>query len=128
MNSQQFLMLNHARDGVGAYAFREELSRGNFSGHRVIVSNNMPVTNVGLVAEGQLIMGRKGGPQISTSSDATINASSTPVADLGPGGPPVDPVASMFQLRQIAVRLVWDLDHILRHQAASFELTTVDWD
>jgi hypothetical protein len=34
----------------------------------------------------------------------------------------------MFQLRQIAVRLVWDLDYILRHNAASFELTAVDWD
>jgi len=125
MNSQQYLMLNHARDGVGAYAFREELSRGTFGGHRVIVSNNQPATNVGLIAESQLIMGRKGGPEISTSSDATINASTAPATNLV-GAP--DPVASMFQLRQIAVRLVWDLDYILRHEAASFELTAVDWD
>ena len=127
MNSSEYLMLNHARDGVGQYAFREELSRGTFSGHRVVVSNNQPVTNVGLVAESQLIMGRKGGPEISTSSDATINASTAPVADLV-GGPPVDPVSSMFQLRQLAIRCVWDLDYILRHDAASFELTAVDWD
>jgi len=125
MNSSEFNMLNHVRDGIGQYAFREELSRGTFSGHRVVVSNNQTATNVGLLAEGQVIFGRKGGPMVATSSDATINMSDAPVVDQSTA---TDPVTSFFQTRQVGLRLTWDHDYIKRHAAASYELTAVDWD
>ena len=121
MNSSEYNMLNHVRDGIGQYAFREELSRGMFIGHRVVVSNNQPTTNVGLIAENQLIMGRKGGPAVSTSTDATINMSDAPVVDMDGA---TDPVTSMFQTRQVALRLTWSLDYVKRHAAASYEITT----
>jgi HK97 family phage major capsid protein len=124
MNSSEYNMLTHVRDGIGQYAFREELSRGMFIGHRVVVSNNQPTTNVGLIAENQLIMGRKGGPAVATSADATINMSDAPVVDMDGA---TDPVTSMFQTRQIALRLTWDLDYVKRHAAASYEITAADW-
>jgi hypothetical protein len=69
-------------------------------------------------------MGRKGGPAVSTSTDATINMSDAPVVDMDGA---TDPVTSMFQTRQVALRLTWDLDYVKRHAAASYEITAATW-
>ena len=124
MNSQEYNRLNHVRDGLGQYAFRAELSAGAFGGHRVIVSNNQAAGDVGLLAENQIIVGRKGGPMVSMSSDATINMSDAPVVDQTTA---IDPVTSFWQTNQVGLRLTWDHDYIKRHADASFQLTSVVW-
>jgi len=126
MNPARALSLQMIRDGLGTYAFKDEILSGTWFGYPLIVSNTVPADIVMLQSASNIIIASELAPQISLSQDASLHMSDGPDADIGGGGT-ATPVASMFQLDMTAIRAMTVLDWGARRAQCVETITGVAW-
>lgn len=124
MSPKNHLTLSLIRDGLGTYAFKDELASGTLLGYPVLVSNTVPDAIVMLANGSNIIIASELAPQISISQDASLHMESSPADDIGGAA---TPVASMFQLDQTAIRALTTLDWAARRVNVVSVLDTVAW-
>lgn len=125
MNPVNVNALRFIRDGLGTYAYKDEINGGTIVGYPFLESTSMAATEIMLVDASQVIIASELAPQISISEDASLHMEDTsPAEDLGGA---TTPVASMFQLDAVAIRAKSTIDWNLRHAGAVQVLDTVAW-
>lgn len=125
MNPTNVNALRFIRDGLGQYAYMEEISRGTIVGYPYLESTSMAATEIMLVDASQVIIASELAPQISISEDASLHMEDTsPADDIGGA---TTPVANMFQMDLTAVRAMSTIDWNVRHAGAVQVLDTVAW-
>lgn len=125
MNPVNVNHLRFIRDGLGMYAYKDEISNGTIVGYPYLESTSMAATEVMLVDASQVIIASELAPVISISEDASLHMEDTdPAEDIGGA---TTPVASMFQLDATAIRCRSTLDWNVRHDGAVQVLSTVAW-
>lgn len=125
MNPTNVNALRFIRDGLGQYAYMEEISRGTIVGYPYLESTSMAATEIMLVDASQVIIASELAPIISISEDASLHMEDTsPADDIGGA---TTPVANMFQMDLTAVRVLSTLDWNVRHDGAVQVLDTVAW-
>jgi HK97 family phage major capsid protein len=118
--------LKFIRDGLGAYAFKDEINQGTLAGYPYLTSTSVTDSVVMLVDAAQVIIATELAPEISISQDATIHMSDGPDADIGGGGS-ATPVQSMFQTDSTAVKAITRLDFAARYAECTQVITGVSW-
>ena len=108
VNSLRFI-----RDGLGTYAFRDEINSGMLVGYPIMESTVVTVTEIMLVDASQVIIATDLVPEISISSDASLHMEDTTVLEDIGGAASV--VQSMFQIDSTAVKAVTRLDWGVRY-------------
>lgn len=124
MSPANRLTLSLIRDGLGTYAFKDELASGTLLGYPLLVSTTLPNDIVMLANGSNIIIASELAPQISISEDASLHVNDAPADDIG-GATTV--VANMFQLDQTAIRALTTLDWAARRTAVVQVLDTVAW-
>ena len=113
MNPARVNSLRFIRDGLGTYAFRDEINSGMLVGYPIIESTTVDSAHVMLVDASQVIIATDLVPEISISSDASLHMVDASVAeDIGGS---TTPVQSMFQIDSTAVKAVTRLDWGVRY-------------
>jgi len=108
VNSLRFI-----RDGLGTYAFRDEINDGMLVGYPIMESTVVTATEIMLVDASQVIIATDLVPEISVSKDASLHMVDASVAeDIGGA---TTPVQSMFQTDSTAVKAVTRLDWGVRY-------------
>lgn len=121
LNSLKFI-----RDGLGAYAFKDEINSGTLAGYPFLTSTTISSSIVMLVDASQVITASELAPEVAISQDATIHMSDAPDADIGGGGT-ATPVQSMFQTDSTAVKATTRLDFAPRYANCVQVITGVAW-
>lgn len=125
MNPLNVNALRFIRDGLGQYAYRDEIAQGQIVGYPYLESTTVPVDIVMLVDASQIIIASELAPQIALSEDASLHMEDTsPADDIGGA---TSPVASMFQMDAVAIRCKTTLDWQARHAECVQVLDTVAW-
>lgn len=125
MNPVNVNFLRFIRDGLGTYAFKDEIAQGTIVGYPYLESTSMATTEIMLVDASQVIIASEMAPMISISEDASLHMEDTdPAEDVGGA---TTPVASMFQMDAVAIRAKSTLDWNVRHDGAVQVLNTVAW-
>jgi len=125
MNPANVNTLRFIRDGLGTYAFKDELLSGTLMGYPVLESTVVPLDIVILADASQIIMATELAPEISISEDASLHMEDTaPADDIGGA---TTPVASMFQLDLVAIRAKTTLDWNARYDECVQVVTGVAW-
>lgn len=125
MNPANVNTLRFIRDGLGTYAFKDELASGTLMGYPVLESTTVPLAIVMLADASQIILASELAPEISISEDASLHMEDTsPSDDLG-GATSV--VASMFQLDMVAIRAKTTMDWNARYAECVQVINGVSW-
>lgn len=120
VNSLRFI-----RDGLGSYAFKDEIASGTLMGYPFMESTTVTDSVVMLVDASQVIIASDLAPVIDLSSDASLHMVDGSVsADIGGA---TTPVHSMFQLDKVAIRAKTSLDWNVRHANCVQVITSVSW-
>lgn len=117
--------LRFIRDGLGTYAYMDEIMRGTIVGYPFLESNSMAATELILCDASQVIIASEMTPDISISEDASLHMEDTaPSDDIGGA---TSPVYNMFQMDSVAIRAKSTLDWNVRHADCVSVLTGVAW-
>lgn len=100
-------------------------SLGTFK-DRVLPSASLPAGEVIAVGVTALAAAIGDAPQIDASQQAEIHRETAP-AQIASGGVMVSPVASMFQVDSVALRLTWPLSWTLRASGSVAWMSGVNW-
>ncbi|MBW1672150.1 MAG: phage major capsid protein [Deltaproteobacteria bacterium] len=126
MNPARKLSLSLIRDGLGTYAFRDELASGTLMGYPVLTSNTVTATVVMLVHAPSIVIASELAPQISISMDASLEVDDAPAGSLDTPTTATQ-AKSMFQMDMVAIRALTTLDWAARRAQATEVLTSVSW-
>ena len=125
MNPTNVNALRFIRDGMGQYAYKDEISQGTIVGYPFLESTTVPANIVMIADASQIIIASELAPQIALSEDASLHMEDTaPADDIGGA---TSPVASMFQMNAVAIRAITTLDWNARHGDCVQVLDTVAW-
>jgi len=119
-----------AAPGVGAFPFRDEISRGTLSGWPIIDSGTVPMGTVVAIDAADFVAVGGDAPRFEISDQATLHFEDTTPADIGtPGTPPVvaAPVKSMFQTDMLALRLILPVNWTIRRSGVVAWTQAVTW-
>jgi len=116
--------LRFIRDGLGMYAFQDQMNKGYLMGYPFLVSTTVPSDIVMLSDASQIILASALAPQIMISQDTSIMMDSAPTADIGGAATPVQ---SMFQTDSTAIRGLVSLDWATRYANSTQVITGVAW-
>lgn len=123
MHPSTELSLMNMRNAVGAYFFREEVIGGTWQRIPIITSTTLPRTRLGLVDAGSMIKGVGMGPEISVSTEATIQMNDAPVTDTGSNAI----YTSLFQNDGVALRLTLEASWVTRYVEAVQWINDLKW-
>jgi len=124
MSPANRLTLQLIRDGLGTYAFRDEINSGVLLGYPLLVSNVMTDAIVMLANSSNIIIATELAPEISISQDASLHMETAPADDIGGA---TTPVQSMFQTDSTAIRALTTLDWVARRPDVVSVTNTVTW-
>lgn len=116
------MYLATVRDGLGNYAFRDEIMRGVFWGYPFKTTTQIPINLGGGGDESEIYLADFADIVIGRAMDLTIDTS-TDATYVGADGA----LKSLFSKDQTAVRLIQEFDMGVRHDASIAMLTAVDW-
>jgi len=117
LNSLKFI-----RDGLGTYAFKDEIGAGNLAGYPYLESTSIPDDIVMLVDGSQIITASELAPEISISEDATVMMDDAPASPITAGS-----ATSLWQTDSIGVRSTTRLDWGARYAECVQTITGVAW-
>ena len=123
MNPITVLGLATKQISTGQFAFAE-VNQGTFAGMPIVVSTNVPTTNVFFVDDVALTKASDIAPEFTTSNQATLVMDTAPVAI---DAVSTEAVRSMFQTDTIALRFILGLDWAIQRQGGVQCLTGVAW-
>lgn len=104
MSPARALAIGSMRNALGAKYFPDmTVNGGTLENFPVITSNNLPGNKIVLLVPDEIYLSEDAGPQIESSTEASILMSSDPVTD-GGGATPMQAV-SMFQNGMVAVKI-----------------------
>jgi len=131
MNPQQVLSIAlTAAPGVGAFPFKEEISRGQLLTNTVIDSGTVPLGTVIVVDAADFVTVGGEAPRFEISDQATLHMEDTaPLAISTPGTPATvaAPVRSLWQTDSMALRLILPLNWTLRRTGVVAWTQSVTW-
>jgi len=126
MNPAIQLSLSLIRDGLGTYAFKDELASGTLLGYPLIVSNTVPADIVMLTSASNIIIASELAPQIMISQDASLEMDGAPSGSLDTPTTATQ-AQSMFQRDLTAIRCLTTLDWGARRAEVVQVITGVAW-
>jgi HK97 family phage prohead protease/HK97 family phage major capsid protein len=131
MNPQQVNSIGlTAAPGVGAFPFREEISRGTLGGWPIIDSGTVPLGEVVAIDAADFVAVGGEAPRFEISDQATLHLEDTAPADIGTAGtPPVvaAPVKSLWQTDSLALRLILPINWTIRRAGVVAYIAGVTW-
>lgn len=131
MNPLRVLGLRNKQDAAsGMFPFLEEVSRGVFQGHPIIVSQNVTATVVAFITDQSMVHASDYAPRIEVSDQATLHFEDTTPLIIGTTGVPntvAAPVRSLYQSDLVAVKMVQAMDWRVVRQGGVQVLTGVAW-
>jgi HK97 family phage prohead protease/HK97 family phage major capsid protein len=131
MNPQQVNSISlTAAPGVGAFPFREEISRGQLGGWPIIDSGTVPLGEVVAIDAADFVAVGGEAPRFEISDQATLHLEDTAPADIGTAGtPPVvaAPVKSLWQTDSLALRLILPINWTIRRPGVVAYVAGVTW-
>lgn len=123
MNSAKFITFP-----TGAWAFKEELNRGQLNGWPVIDSGTMPLNSVGVVDAADFVTAGEEAPRFEISDTATIHEEDTNPQPITGGTPsPATPVRSLWQTDSLALRLIYRVNWTMRRAGMVAVVQNVAW-
>jgi len=122
INPLRLNSLNFIRDGLGTYAFQDEIRAGTLAGYPFLTSTTVPDDIVMLVDASQVILATELMPEIAISEDATIMMDDAPASPITGGA-----ATSMFQTDSVAIRATTRLDFQARYTDCTQVITGVAW-
>ena len=124
INPVRATALRFIRDGLGAYAFKDEMNGGTLVGYPFIESNTVDDEEVMLIDANQILIASEPSPEISLSDDATVHMESSPADDIGGAA---TPVRSLWQTNSVGIRTISIIDFNSRYGEACQALSGVTW-
>jgi len=124
INPVRATALRFIRDGLGAYAFKDEMNGGTLVGYPFIESNTVDDEEVMLIDANQILIASEPSPDISLSDDATVHMESSPTDDIGGAA---TPVRSLWQTNSVGIRTISIIDFNSRYAEACQALSGVTW-
>jgi HK97 family phage prohead protease/HK97 family phage major capsid protein len=131
MNPQQVNSISlTAAPGVGAFPFREEVSRGQLGGWPIIDSGTVPLGEVVAIDAADFVAVGGEAPRFEISDQATLHLEDTTPADIVGGadpGTPANPVKSLWQTDSLALRLILPINWTIRRAGVVAYVAGVTW-
>jgi HK97 family phage prohead protease len=131
MNPQQIASAGLvAMPGMGAFPFRDEISRGQLGGWPIIDSGTVPLGTVIAMDAADFVAVGGDSPRFELSDQATLHMEDTAPADIVSGvapGTPANPVKSMWQTDSIALRLILPVNWTMRRAGVVQAVVGVTW-
>lgn len=113
----------------GIFPWREELNAGTFNGYPVIDSGTVPPKTVILIDAADFVSVGGGAPRMELNDSATLHMEDTTPTDLATGSPATvaSPQRSLFQTDSIALRMIMDLNWLIRRTGVVAWTQNVTW-
>ncbi|WP_338821678.1 phage major capsid protein [Bradyrhizobium septentrionale] len=131
MNPQQVNSISlTAAPGVGAFPFREAVSRGQLGGWPIIDSGTVPLGEVVVIDAADFVAVGGEAPRFEISDQATLHLEDTAPADIVSGaapGTPATPVKSLWQTDSLALRLILPINWTIRRPGVVAVVSGVTW-
>jgi hypothetical protein len=95
----------------------------------ILISASLPARTVIAIATNAIVCAVEGSPSIDASQEAEVHMETGPAEIVGSGSPAVvaTPVASMYQIDSVALRLRWPISWALRSSAGLAWMENVNW-
>jgi HK97 family phage prohead protease len=119
-----------AAPGVGAFPFRDEISRGQLGGWPIIDSGTVPLGTVVAIDAADFVAVGGEAPRFEISDQATLHLEDTSPADIVGGvspGTPAFPTKSMWQTDSLALRLIMPINWVIRRPGTVAWTQSVTW-
>ena len=130
MNPVQALSISLTQNAGGEFPFATEVNQNRLQGYPLIQSSTVPAGMVILIDAADFVSVEGDAPQFAVSDQATLHMEDTAPTHIStPGSPNVvaAPVRSMFQTDSMALRMIMDLNWILRRTGVVAWTQAVTW-
>ena len=113
---------------AGVFPFRAEIDAGNLDGIPYIDSFTVPPKTVVLMDAADFVVAGADAPRFEMSDQATIHEEDTaPQPIVGGSGVPANPVRSLFQTDSLALRMIMELNWLMRRSGMVAWTQNVTW-
>ena len=117
---------------IGNMPFRDEISAGRLAGYPIIKSSNSAAATWWLVDAADFVSATGDSPRFEVSDQAVLQLDDAPTQDLAAAGSPVTlpsggAIKSLWQTDTIGVRMIMDLNWIMRRANMVQYMTSLGW-
>lgn len=116
--------LRFMRDGLGGYAFQNEMNAGTLMGYPYLESTVSDSATIILADANQVLIATDPVPSLSISNDASVHMESAPADDIGGAA---TPVRSLWQTNSVGIRAISIMDYNTRYANCVETVHTITW-